>query len=110
MEFEEFVSATCEILVEDGFPSYLPTLFVDNEFIVIDDIPESISDVAALSDSGRKYGLDKAGSFFAVLAEPGVVVAGERTPDNWHFVQLQSSPDDVTVVPTGRPAWFRVEA
>ena len=109
MEFEEFVEATCNILEEDGFPSFLPTLFVGDEILVVEGIPDSVSDVDALNDLGPEHGLGEPGSFFAVLAEPGVVVAGERTAAEWRFVRIRLNNSGPIVTSAERPKWFQLE-
>ena len=110
MEFEEFVEATCTILEEDGFASFLPTLWVGDEILVVEGIPESVSDTDALNDMGPEQGLGELGSFFAVRTEPELVVAGECRADGWHFVQICPSSQGLAVTRAARPAWFRVEA
>ena len=110
MEFEEFIEATCTILEEDGFASFLPTLWVGEEILVVDGIPESVSDTDALNDMGPEHGLGELGSFFAVRTEPEVVVAGECRAEGWRFMQIRPGNEGLAVTPVARPAWFRVEA
>ena len=110
MEFGEFVEATCAILEEDGFASFLPTLWVRDEILVVEGIPESVSDTDALNEMGAGQGLGELGSFFAVSAGQELVVAGERQAGGWHFVQIQPSSEGLSVVQAARPEWFRVEA
>ncbi|MGY3265555.1 hypothetical protein [Lysobacter sp. HA35] len=108
--FQEFVDATCNILAEDGFASYLPTLSVGGEILVAEGIPTSVPHTDALQDLSREYGLDSVGSFFAVLAAPDLVVAGQRLPAGWQFVEIQAHPAGMLVQPSRRPSWFNLGA
>ena len=110
MEFEEFVEATCTILEEDGFSAFLPTLWVGDEILVVEGIPESVSDTDALNDMGPEQGLGEPGSFFAVRTESELVVAGECQADGWRFMQIRRGNEGLVVTPAARPAWFQVEA
>ncbi|WP_242102884.1 hypothetical protein [Lysobacter sp. M2-1] len=108
LDFEQFLDATCNILDEDGFAAYLPTLFVDDEILVLEGIPDSVSDTEALNDVGTEYGLGSNGTFFAVLAAAETVVAGEFSTTGWRFVQIQPGSSGLVVSPVERPLWFRL--
>ncbi len=108
LDFEQFLEATCNILHEDGFESYLPTLFVDEEILVVEGIPEHVSDIDALNDLGREYGLGEPGTYFAVLASADQIIAGQSTPSGWSFVSIQSTDSGPFVSPVDRPAWFKL--
>ena len=108
LKFEQFLEATCNILDEDGFDAYLPTLYVDDEIFVVEGIPDSISDTDALNDVGPEHGLGGDGTFFAVLATADTVVAGESSPKGWRFVQIQPGSSGLVVSSVERPLWFRL--
>jgi len=108
LDFERFLEATCNILDEDGFESYLPTIFDGQEILVVEGIPESVPDTEALSDVGPEHNLGTQGTFFAVRSAKQAVVAGEVTSAGWRFVEILSTGSGLTVTPVGRPSWFRL--
>jgi hypothetical protein len=108
LEFEQFLEATCTILQEDGFGSYLPTLFVDEEFLVVEGIPEHVSDTDALNDLGPEYGLGEPGTYFAVLVAADTVIAGESGSSGWNFVSIHTTESGLVVSQADRPEWFKL--
>lgn len=108
LDFKQFLEATCNILIEDGFAQYLPTLYVDDEILVVEGIPDSVSDTDALNSVGPEHGLGNHGTFFAVLATTDIVVAGESSATGWRFVQIQPGTPWLVVSPVERPLWFRL--
>jgi hypothetical protein len=108
LDFEQFLTATRNILEEDGFAAYLPTLWVGDEILVVEGIPESVADTDALNDLGPEHGLGTAGTFFAVLAEPEKVVAGAAGLAGWRFVEIRPGESGPTVSSIERPLWFRL--
>jgi len=108
LDFDGFISATCNILEEDGFAAYLPTLYADGEILVVEGIPPTVADTDALNDLGPDHGLGAPGTFFAVLASPSIVVAGQSTPTGWQFVEIQQGNSGLVVTVAGRPLWFRL--
>ena len=108
LNFEQFLEATCNILDEDGFADYLPTLYVDDEILVMEGVPEGVSHTDALNNVGPEYGLGRLGTFFAVLASTDTVVAGEFSLTGWRFVQIVPGGDALVVSPVEQPLWFRL--
>ena len=108
LDFEHFLQATRNILDEDGFVQYLPTLYVDSEIIVIEGIPDSVLDTDALNNVGPEHGLGKVGTFFAVLATADTVVAGGALATGWRFVQITPGSAGLITSPIERPLWFRL--
>lgn len=108
LDFEHFLQATRNILDEDGFVQYLPTLYVDSEIIVIEGIPDSVLDTDALNNVGPEHNLGKAGTFFAVLATADTVVAGAALATGWRFVQITPGSAGLITSPIERPRWFRL--
>ena len=108
IEFERFIEATCNILDEDGFESYLPTLYSGDNILLVEGIPDSTPHTEALNNVGPEHGLGTPGTFFAVLTEPDVVVAGARSPDSWRFVQIRRDKSGLVVSSIDRPLWFRL--
>jgi hypothetical protein len=108
LTLEKFLEATCNILEEDGFAAYLPTLYVDDEILVVEGIPDPLSDTDALNDVGPKHGLGSLGTFFAVLASVDTVVAGEVSNAGWRFAHIQPGDTGLVVSPVEQPSWFRL--
>ncbi|KAF1706025.1 hypothetical protein CSC71_14765 [Pseudoxanthomonas sangjuensis] len=108
LKFEQFLDATCNILDEDGFVAYLPTLYVNDEILVVEGIPDSVSDTDALNNVGSEYGLGSSGTFFAVLAAADTVVAGEFSFTGWRFAQIQPGNSGLVISWVERPLWFRL--
>jgi hypothetical protein len=108
LDFESFIDTTCNILEEDGFDAYLPTLYAGGECLVVEGIPATVADTDAINDLGPKHGLGEPGTFFAVLAAPRMVLAGEFTSMGWRFVKIQHGGSGLTVTSAQRPSWFRL--
>ena len=108
LDFESFIDATCNILEEDGFDAYLPTIYAGDEILVVEGIPATVADTDALNDLGPGYGLGEPGTFFAVLASPHTVLAGEFALTGWRFVEIQHGSSGLTVTSAERPLWFRL--
>ena len=108
LKFEQFLDATCTILQEDGFGSYLLTLFVDEEFLVVEGIPDHVSDTDALNDLGPEYGPGEPGTYFAVLVAADTVLAAESLSSGWNFVTIQPSESGLVVSQADRPEWFKL--
>lgn len=108
LEFEDFINATCNILEVDGFAAYIPTLYAGGEILVVEGIPPSVADTDALNNLGPDHGLGAPGTFFAVLASPNTVVAGQFTSTGWEFVDIQQGDSGFVVTSAERPLWFRL--
>ena len=108
LDFEDFVNATCNILEEDGFAAYQPTLYVGGEILVAEGIPPTVEDTDALNDLGPNHGLGVPGTFFAALASPSIVVAGQSTSTGWQFVEIRQGNSGLVVTSAGRPLWFKL--
>jgi hypothetical protein len=106
--FEQFLDATCNILNEDGFDQYLPTLYVHGEILVVEGIPDSVTYTDALNNVGPEQGLGDHGTFFAVLAATDTVFAGESSAVGWRFVQIQPGRSRLVISSVERPSWFRL--
>ena len=106
LKFEDFIESACAILREDPSASFIPTIWVGKEILVVESILRSVSDMAALNAMADGLGLSQAGSYFSVSVEPGLVLAGERVDDAWRFLQIKSGAEGPTVTRVARPMWF----
>ena len=107
-DFEDFIDATIKILSEDGIDSYLPTIYIRAEIVVIEGIPKSVSDTEAICNVGADHQLGQEGTFFAVRTSSDTVTCGGFTATGAQFVEIQRQASEFIALPTQRPDWLRI--
>lgn len=103
----EFTKTTGEIVAEEGFAGYCPTLYHDEDLLVIEGIPDEVDHRDALHDMVRRHGLIDKEFMFGVRSGPDEIVTGHIRPDGSSFMSVCRVDGQIEVREQPEPAWWQ---
>ena len=104
-----FAQTTREIVMEEGFADYCPTLYHEEDLVVVEGIPDGVDHRDALQRMIRRQGLVGKEFMFGVLSGPDEVMTGHVGPGGATFMAVRMVEGEVRVHEHPRPAWWQPE-
>ena len=102
----QLVRATLNVLEKNGIEAYLPTIVLEDDFFVIEDIPDDVDHRKALLDTLARDGLMDKDFLFAVRSAEGEVTVGEHAFDELEFVIIRKLNDGYHQAPLAVCDWW----
>jgi len=104
----QFIRATINALHANGIDHYLPTIAVEDDFYVIEGIPDDVDHRKALQDTIAHDGLMEQDFLFAVRSGDNEVTIGEHFAGELEFVIIRKLDDGYCHAPLAVCAWWDV--
>ena len=108
---DSFVEATTDAFSDEGLDGYLPTICPfdsEEDFLIIEGIPEDVPDTHAIQQMIEKHGAIGGRYCFGVQTGCGELTLGAITPTEQHFAVLRETDGVATADRCEKPGWWRL--
>ena len=103
----QFTRATLNLLRSHGIAEYHPTVVVDGDFYVIDNIPDDVDHRDALLKTIARDSLMKQDFLFAVRSADAEITLGQHVAETMDFTLIRALNDGFKVVPLAACDWWQ---